>query len=86
MDIFTVLKIIAILLWVIGFIWGLIYWGNLAWRNPAKLKKESAYGFLGIEKGFMVYLWVVRIIIPLIGLGILFLIFMILLTSMDVIH
>ena len=86
MDIYTVLKAIAILLWFIGLIWGLIYWGNLAWRNPAKLKKESAYGFLKIEKGFMVYLWVVRITIPLLGLGILFLIFTILLTAIGVIN
>jgi len=85
-DIFTTLKIIAILFWIIGTIWGLIYWGNLAWRNPAKLRERSSFGFFGIEKGFVVYLWVIRIVFPVFGLALLFLILMTLLTFMGVIQ
>jgi len=76
----TIIKIIVLILWTSGLIWGLIYWGNTAWRNPAKLRETTLFDFFGIEKWFVFYLWVIRIVIPLIGLALLFIISMIILT------
>jgi hypothetical protein len=73
-------KIIAVILILVGGLVGILYWGNLAWRNPAKFKEMSFFSFLSSNKWFALYLWSYRILVLVIGLALLISIVIMILT------
>jgi hypothetical protein len=77
-------KTIGFILILMGGLLGIVYWGNLAWRNPAKFKELSFFSFLSNDKWFVVYLWSYRILVLVIGLLILLSIVMIILNTVSV--
>jgi hypothetical protein len=72
MDNLSSTKIIAFTLIFLGGLLGVIYWGNLAWRYPDKFKATSFPNFLSSDKGFVFYLWFIRILVVVAGLVIIF--------------
>jgi hypothetical protein len=71
MDNLSSTKIIAFTLIFLGGLLGIVYWGNLAWRYPDKFKATSFPNFLSSDKGFVFYLWFIRILVVVVGLVIL---------------
>jgi len=72
MDNLSSTRIIAFTLIFLGGLLGMIYWGNLAWRHPDKFKETSFFNFLANDKGFVFYLWFIRILVVVVGLVTLF--------------
>ena len=60
---------IAFLLILVGGMLGIVYWGNLAWRNPTRFREMSFFNSDG--KWFVVYLWFYRIFVLVFGIAIL---------------
>ena len=71
MDKLSSTRIIAFTLIFLGGLLGIVYWGNLAWRHPDKFKETSFPNFLSSDKGFIFYLWFIRILAVVVGLVIL---------------
>jgi len=81
MDKLSPTGIIAFTLILLGGLLGIVYWGNIAWRNPARFKETSVFEFLSNDKWFVFYLWFYRILVVVIGLVILFSLGMLILHS-----
>jgi hypothetical protein len=72
MQIQDLIGVIFFVIFVIFLIYLLIYWANLAWRQPAKLKEkavERSTRFFGSNY----YVWLVRIMTLIYGLTLLIL-------------
>jgi hypothetical protein len=80
MDKLSRTGIIAFTLIFLGGLLGIVYWGNLAWRYPDKFKETSFFDFLSNDKGFVFYLWFIRILVVVVGLVILFSLVMLILS------
>ena len=85
MDKLSLTRIIAFSLIFLGGLLGIVYWGNLAWRHPDKFKETSFFNFLSNDKGFVFYLWFIRILVAVVGLVILVSLMMLILNLIDVI-
>jgi hypothetical protein len=64
-------RTLAYLLILAGGLLGVLYWGALAWRDPAKFKEMSLFSFLSNDNWFAIALWSFRILVLLIGLTLL---------------
>lgn len=81
MDSSKFFGILLLAIWLIGFIWGLVYWGNLAWRHPTKLKEVMINQ---IERWFNWYLWMYRIMTLIFGLLLLFFLLIVILSLLGI--
>ena len=76
MDTKEIFGIILLVVWFILFVYGIIYWGNLAWRHPDKLKEKAVQMYTSNT-----YVWTMRILTLLMGLAILTVIVILLIAS-----
>ena len=83
MNKLTHTQTIAFLLILVGGMLGILYWGNLAWRNPIKFKEMSFFN--SNEKWSAIYLWFYRIFVLVFGVAILISILMVILNLLGIV-
>ena len=88
------IKYLIIFIWIVGFVITLVYYDYLVWFQPSKFKEvltksiKDWYPFADFWRGWfssMLYLWIVRILLTAVSLGIVFFVFILILIALDVI-